>query len=47
VREANGSSPANDDGAAPAFAGAEGDVHVRDLPGKGCVFSVELPRPSA
>lgn len=24
-----------------------GDLHVRDLPGKGCVFSVELPRPPA
>jgi signal transduction histidine kinase len=23
-----------------------GEIHVRDLPGKGCVFTVDLPRQS-
>jgi signal transduction histidine kinase len=29
-----------------AAKGQGGELHVRDLPGKGCVFTLELPRTS-
>lgn len=25
----------------------DGDIHVRDIPGKGCIFTLDLPRHTA